>query len=254
MLDGVNACLQADFDAFGAFDMGRGAKPELMRLVAHRLRDVEWHAQYARLSFDFGVEHAAGDEELDLVGTLAEVLMNKRAALFGSRCFLREQARMAFGNGDAATRSDQTRALEFACLDLIAHLDVRKARVADAAHRGNAACELVFQGSLQHVTQNRHADGVARDFLDSSFGVARASRGAVAAEMDVHVDEARHEVFALQIDDLFAAVHLHFGGGADFDDFALVIDEYRCVGCGLHFFCAIEQRGVDKCVRHGYPP
>ena len=41
MFDGIDACFQANLDAFGAFDMGRGAKPEFMSLVAHRLRDIE---------------------------------------------------------------------------------------------------------------------------------------------------------------------------------------------------------------------
>ena len=144
MLDGVDACFQSDLDAFGTFNVGRGAKPKLMRFVAHCLRDIERHAQDARLAFDFSIENAARDEKLDLIGAIAEVLMNERAALFGGRCFFREQARMAFGNGDAAARRDKARTLEFARFDLVAHLDIGIPRVADAAHGGYAACELVF--------------------------------------------------------------------------------------------------------------
>ena len=73
---------------------------------------------------------------------------------------------------------------------------------------------------------------------------------AVANQMHVHVDESRHEVLALQVDDLFAAAHFYFCGGADFDDFSLVIDENCRVEHGLHFFRAVEHRGVDECVRH----
>ena len=250
MLDGVDACFQSDLDAFGAFNMGRGAKPEFMRLVAHRLRDIERHAQNARFAFDFGIENAARDEKLDLIGAIAEVLMNERAALFGGRCFFREQARMAFGNGDAAARCDKARTLEFARFDLVAHLDIGISGVADAAHGGYAACELVFQRRFQHVAQNRHADGIARDFLNRPFGVARTAGRAVANQVHVHIDEPGHEVLALQIDDLLAAAHFDFGGRADLDDFALVIDENRRVGRGLHFLRAVEHRGVDECVRH----
>ena len=250
MLDGVDACFQADLDAFGAFDMGRGAKPEFMSLVAHCLRDIEGHAQDARLAFDFSIENAARDEELDLIGSIAEVLMDERPTLFGSRRFLRKQARMALGDGNAAARCDKARTLEFARFNLVAHLNIGIPGVANAAHSGYAACKLVFQRSFQHVAQNRHANGVARDFLNRSFGVTRTAGRAVANQMHVHVDESGHEVLALQVDDLFAAAHFYFCGGADFDDFALVIDENRCVGRGLHFFRAVEHRGVDECVRH----
>ena len=172
MLDGIDACFQADLDAFGAFNMGRGAKPEFMSLVAHCLCDIEGHAQDARLAFDFSIENAARDEKLDLIGAIAEVLMNERAALFGSCRFLRKQARMALGNGDAAARCDKARPLEFARFNLVAHLDIGIPGVANAAHSGYAACELVFQRSFEHMTQNRHANGVARDLLNRSFGVA----------------------------------------------------------------------------------
>ena len=157
---------------------------------------------------------------------------------------------MALWNGDAAARCDKARTLEFARFDLVAHLDIGIPGVADAAHGGYAACELVFQRSLQHVAQNRHANRVTRDFLNSPLGVARTAGRAVANQVHVHIDESRHEVLALQIDDLLAAAHFYFGGGADLDDFALVIDENRRVGRGLHFFCAVEHRGVDECVRH----
>lgn len=86
------------------------------------------------------------------------------------------------------------------------------------------------------MAQNRHANGVARDLLNSPFGVTRTAGRAVANQMHVHVDESRHEVLALQVDDLFAAAHFYFGGGADLDDFALVIDENCRVEHGPHFF------------------
>ena len=172
MFDGIDARFQADLDAFGAFNMGRGAKPEFMRFVAHCLRDIEGHAQDSRLAFNLGIKNAACDEELDLIGSIAEVLMDERATLFGSCRLLRKQARMALGDGDAAARCDKARTLELARFNLIAHLDIGIPGVADAAHSGYAACKLVFQRGFQHVAQNRHANGVARNFLNRPFGVA----------------------------------------------------------------------------------
>ena len=92
MLDGVDACFQSDLDAFGTFNVGRGAKPKLMCFIAHRLRDIERHAQDSRLAFDFGIKNAARDEELDLIGSIAEVLMDESATLRGSLLFSRTSA------------------------------------------------------------------------------------------------------------------------------------------------------------------
>ena len=98
--------------------------------------------------------------------------MDERTTLFGSCRFLRKQARMPLGNSDAASRCDKAWTLELARFNLIAHLDIGIPGVADAAHGGYAACKLVFQRGFQHVTQNRHTNGVARDFLNRPFGVA----------------------------------------------------------------------------------
>lgn len=78
-----------------------------MRFVAHCLRDIEGHAQDSRLAFNLGIKNATRDEELDLIGSIAEVLMDERTTLFGSRRFLRKQARMPLGNSDAASRCDK---------------------------------------------------------------------------------------------------------------------------------------------------
>ena len=67
VLDGVDAVLQRDHHALRALNVRRDDHAERMCLVARGLDKLGLHAQHARLAHNFGVQHAAGDHQLDKV-------------------------------------------------------------------------------------------------------------------------------------------------------------------------------------------
>ena len=77
MLDGIHAVLQRDDHTLGAFNVRCDEHAERMRLVARGLNERGGHAQHARLAHDLGIQHAAGDHQLDEVGLVPGDLLDE---------------------------------------------------------------------------------------------------------------------------------------------------------------------------------
>ena len=65
--------------------------------------------------------------------------------------------------------------------------------------------------------------------------------------MDMHIDETRHDIGALEIDDLVRGIGTVSVG--DVGD-TVTFHQYRLVCYRLHILCAVKDDAVDKCVFH----
>ena len=245
VLDCVDAGLKRGLHTFGALDMGHDRKANLVRHLTRRRGDIDRHAQHARLAYFGRVEHATRHEQLDNIGTARIQIAHLFGRLVGGIGDLREQPRaMATRHRDACSRRYQTRTLILTGIDGVAHGDVGKQRVARAAHRGHATCQLLLRAAFENVAHDGAPHGII-ELLHQRARIARRNRLARAAQMHMHIDEARHEVRAGQVDDLGPRRSLrHSTRPHPRDDTAL--NSHGHIGLRLHMFRTIQNGRIDK--------
>ena len=245
MLNRVNASLKRGLHALGTLDMGHNRQAHLVRSLARRRGNLHWHAQHARLAHLGSVEHAARHEQLDDIGTARIQVSHLLGRLDGSVGHLGEQARaMAARHRYARSRRHQARTLILAGIDSIAHGQIGKQRVARAAHRGHATCQLLLGAALKNMAHDGAPHGII-ELLHQRTRIARRNRLARTAQMHMHIDEARHEIRTCQVDNLGTRRHLrHSTRPHPCDDTAL--NGHGHIGLRLHMLRTIQNGRIDK--------
>ena len=245
VLDCVDAGLKRGLHTFGALDMGHNGQPHFMRRLARRRGDIDRHAQHARLAYFGRVEHATRYEQLDDVSAARIQVTHLIGRLIGGIGDLREQPRaMATRHRDACSRRYQTRTLILTGIDGVAHGDVGKQRVARAAHRGHAACQLLLGTTFEDVANDGAAHGIV-ELLHQRTRIARRNRLARAAQMHMHIDETRHEIRPCQVDDLGTCRRLRHSTRPHPGDDA-TLDGHGHIGLRLHMLRTIQNGRIDK--------
>ena len=126
----------------------------------------------------------------------------------------------------------------------IAHGKIRKQRVARAAHRGHATCQLLLGAALKNMAHDGAPHGVI-ELLHQRTRIARRNRLARTAQVHVHIDEAWHEIRTCQVDDLGTCRRLrHSTRPHPRDETAL--NGHGHVGLRLHMFRTIQDGRIDK--------
>lgn len=189
--------------------------------------------------------HAARYEQLDDVGTARIQITYLLGRLGGTISHLSEQAcTMATRHRDARSRRHQTRALILAGIDSVTHGNVGKQRVARAAHRGHAACQLLLGTAFEDVANDGAAHGIV-ELLHQRTRIARRNWLARAAQMHVHIDETRHEIRAGQVNDLGPRWSLgHSARSHPGNDATL--DGHGHIELRLHMLRTIQNGRIDK--------
>ena len=225
-----------------------------MRLIHRCRRDLRRHAQHARLAFLLSVEHAAGDEQLHQIALVREAVTHDFTRLIRRFGNVREQPRAVTArHRHAHARGDQARALVLARVDSVAYPHVGESRITHAAHCGDAACQLLLGVFAQRTMQVPTPNGVGNHLLDKVARRACAGGLAVAAQMHMQVDQARHQIRALQIHFLRAGRTHRGGSRPDSADAAIVVHSDGHILLRLHIARAVEQRCMREYVRHGIP-
>ena len=151
---------------------------------------------------------------------------------------------MAARHRDTRSRRHQARTLILTGIDSIAHGKVGKQRVARAAHRGHATCQLLLGAALKNVAYDGAPHGIIELFHQRAR-IARRNRLARTAQMHMHIDEARHEIRPCQVDDLGTCRRLrHSTRPHPRDETAL--NGHGHVGLRLHMFRTIQDGRIDK--------
>ena len=245
VLDRIDAGLKRSLHALGTLDMGHNRKAHIVRRLACRRGNLHRHTQHARLAHLGRIEHAARHEQLNDVGTARIQVAHLFGCLGGTVGHLGEQARtMAARHRDARSRRHQARTLILAGIDSIAHGQIGKQRVARAAHRGHAACQLLLSAALEDMAHDGAPHGII-ELLHQRARIARRNRFARTAQMHMHIDEARHEIRPCQVDDLGARRRLRHGARTNPGDDA-TLDGHGHIGLRLHMLRAIQDGRIDK--------
>ena len=245
MLNRVNAGLKRGLHALGTLDMGHNRKAHIVRRLACRRGNLHRHTQHARLAHLGRIEHAARHEQLNDVGTARIQVAHLFGCLGGTVGHLGEQARtMAARHRDARSRRHQARTLILAGIDSIAHGQIGKQRVARAAHRGHATCQLLLGAALKNMAHDGAPHGII-ELLHQRARIAGRDRLARAAQVHVHIDETGHEIRTAQVDNLGTRGRLrHSTRPHPGDDAAL--NSHGHIGLRLHMLRAIQNGRIDK--------
>ena len=108
---------------------------------------------------------------------------------------------------------------------------------------------MFAQRTMQVPTPN----GVGNHLLDKVARRAGAGGLAIAAQMHMQVDQARHQIRALQVHFLRTRRTHRGGSGPDRADAAVIIHGNGHILLRLHIARAVEQHRVREYVRHGIP-
>ena len=250
VLDRIHAVFERHAHALGTFDMRRNGQAEPVRLAARRADVLRRHFQLARLALFLCIQHAAGDHELDEIGFSLRDLSHVLRGLRGARRLVSERARhMPAGDGNGHVRGENAGPVALTRGDAAAQtrIDVRDA--ADGADRRNAAQKLRFGVALAHGECNAPRERHGRHEFYELAGIALLFGAAARGQMNVQVDEARHEISAFQIDDLKAGEIRPLRD--DIEDLLAVRAQHHAA-LRLHIRAAVEQHAVRVSVFHRF--
>ena len=206
VLDGIHAVLQRDDHTLGAFNVRRDEHAERMRLVARGPDERGGHAQHARLAHDLGVQHAAGDHQLDEVGLVPGDLLNEGSGFRRRMRLIGERARhVSAGDGDCHIRGQHARGENFTRRREIADARVVIRHAADGADRRHAGEQLGFGVALAQIDADLVHQAAGGDEFHEFFRVACFFlRLARSREVHVHIDETRQHIPAAEVDGFIA--------------------------------------------------
>lgn len=119
-----------------------------------------------------------------------------------------------------------------------------KQRIARAAHRGHATCQLLLGAALKNMAHDGAPHGII-ELLHQRARIARRNRLARTAQMHMHIDETGHEIRTCQVDDLGTCRCLrHSTRPHPRDDTAL--NSHGHIGLRLHMLRTIQDGRIDK--------
>ena len=173
-----------------------------MRIIANFPDHLGIHLHLTRRAFFLGIHNAAGDHQFDPIGTLTLQLIDMS---FG---FLDRIGNDRHRTGHVATRygnafigSDDARTGILALQDLITDPCVHVPQTADRTDRRHAAEQLQSGVILDHAVGDDRTDRIGEDQSYQFRIVALLLlRFAIPCQMDMHIDQTRHDIRTIQID------------------------------------------------------
>ena len=232
--------------------MGRHGVAHLMRPLAHRLHHLRRHLQLARHALLFGVQHTAGDHQLHQIHALLPSLLQLGQCLVdGVGRHRHRPGHVAAGNGDALIGRQNAGSHPPSGPNIVPQPGVEVRQTAHRADGGDAGEQLLLGKARHHAVghlpgQSRGEDGLYQLLVVPLLFL----RLAAARQMDVHIDEPRHQIAALQVHHLIARQirPLRY----DVRNAVAVGPQHQSL-TGLHLPCAVQQLATTKCVFHRSP-
>ena len=252
MLDGVHAVLQGHPDALGGLHMGGHGIAQAVGPVADGLHHLRRHLQLAGDALGLGVHDAAGDHQLDEVHALLPGPVHLPEGLWDALRRHGDGARhVAAGDGDALVGGQDPGTRPLSGGDLVPEAGIKVPQSAHGTDGGDAAHDLQPGKARHHTVGRRPGKAGAHQAADQLLVVPPLLLGlSVARQVDVEIDEARHQVLPSQVHGLKALRNGLLRGDAH--DGLPVRQDGQAVP-GQHVPGAVQQVGVAIGVFHGFP-
>ena len=211
--------------------------------VANGFDHFRLHFQLSGRSLFRGIQHTAGDHQLDKIHLLAAGLfeLSKRFGIvMGRNC---HRARhVSPGHRNALVGGKNARCQQSACSGIVPAASVKIRNAAHGTDGGHAAQQFQLRVAAHQPVGHRTGQAIAQNFAHQRSIVPRLCAGlAVARQMHMQIDQTRHDVAAVQIDDLIAIqIHTLIGNGSDL----IILGQQDFVRYRLHLLGAIQQDPV----------
>ena len=253
VLNGIHAVFQRHLHAFGRFGVRRHGIAQLVGLVADGLDHFRRHFQLAGGAFFGGVQHAAGDHQLDKVHPLGAGLgeLGQGLAVVVGRHGHRA-CHVAARHRDALVGGKDTGCQQLAGCGIIPAAGVKIGNAAHGADGGHAAQQFQLCIAAHQPVGHRPGQGIAQDLAHQRCIVAGLCTGfAVARQVHMQVDQAGHHIIAVQVDDL---IPVQIGALVRQRGDGTVLAQQHLVGLGFHMLGAVQQNAVDVGSLHWWFP
>ena len=223
--------------------MGGHPVSQPVRLIADGLDHGRRHLQLAGGPLGGGIQNAAGDHQLDQIHILGvgllQLLQGHGVVLGGHG---HRACHVPAGHRDALVGGEDAGGKDLAPGRIVPAAGVKVGNAAYRAQGRHAAQKLLPGVAADHPVGHRPGEAVAQDPAHQGRVVpGLGAGGTVPGQMDVQVDQARHQPAALQID-LFVSRT----GGAVLHDVRdrLIIHQDHFVQGRLHLLGAVQQNAV----------
>ena len=229
--------------------MGGNGVAQLVGCIADGSDHLRRHLHLAGGALFGGIQHAAGDHQLDEVYLLFTGFFQLRQR-FGVvvRRHRHRACHVPARHRDALVCSQNAGCQHFPGGAVVPAAGVKVRNAAHGAHGGHAAQQLQLGIAAYHPIRYRTGQCVAHELALQRCIVPGLCAGlAVARQMDVQVDEPRAKIPAVQVDDLAAVkacTCIHDGGDL------IVFGQQHLAPHRLHLLGAVQKNAVCVCALH----
>ena len=251
MLDGVHAVFQRHLHALGRFGVGSHGIAQPVGFITDSPDHLRLHLQLAGGALLGGIHHAARDHQLDQVHPLftgpAE-LGQRFGIVVGRHCH--RACHVSAGHRDALVGGKDAGSQDLPLCRVVPAAGIEICQTAHGADGGHAAQQFQLGVTAHQPVSHRPGQAIAQDPAHQCGVIPGLCAGfAVACQMDMQVDEARHQVTALKVHLLIPLT----GGGILHDGGDLLpVHQHHLVGHRLHLFGAVQQDAVEIGSFHPY--
>ena len=229
--------------------MGGHRQTQGMGLVTGGLHHLRGHFQLPGLPLALGVQHTAGDHQLNKIGLILRDLPHQSRRLLRRGSFVGQgPGHVSPGHGHRHVTRQNPGAHSLAGEDLIPQAGVHRLDSAHGAQGGHAGEQLRLGIAYADPEGDGPEDGIAGHQTDDPFRVLLLDGGpSRGGQVDMEVNKPRHHIAAGQVDP-FIIRSLCAGGDDGLDPVAVYKDAQARPG--LHSFRSVQQDTVNQGVFH----
>ena len=229
--------------------MGGHRQAQSVGLVAGGLHQLRGHFQLPGLALALGIQHTAGDHQLNKIGLILRDLPHqsrrllRRGSLIGQR-----PGHMAPGHGHRHVTRQNPGAHRLAGEDFIPQAGIHRLNAAHGAQGSHAGEQLRLGIACADPEGDGPEEGIAGHQTDDLFRVLLLDSGpSRGGQVDMEVNKPRHHIAAGQVDP-FIIRSFRAGGDDGLDPVTVYKDTQARPG--LHGLRAVQQDTVYQCVFH----
>ena len=243
VLDGIHPIFQRHLHALRRFGVCCYGVAQPVGFVANGFDHLRLHFQLSGRSLFRGIQHTAGDHQLDKIHLLTaglSQLSQRFGIVMGRNC---HRARhVSPGHRNAFVGGKNARCKQSARSGIITAASVKIRNAAHGTDGSHATQQFQLRVAVHQPVGHRTGQAIAQNFAHQRSIVPRLCAGlAVARQMHMQIDQTRHDIAAVQIDDLIAIqIHALIGNGSNL----IILGQQDFVRYRLHLLGAIQQDPV----------
>ena len=253
VLNGIYTVFQRSLHARRRFGMSGNSVAQLVGCIADGFDHLRRHLHLAGRALFGGIQHAAGDHQLDKVYLLCAGLFQLRQRLGVVVCrYCYRACHVPARHRDALVGGQNAGCQHLSGGAVVPAAGVKVRNAAHGAHGGHTAQQLQLGITAHQPVCDGAGQPVAQDLTYQRCIVPGLCAGfAVARQMDVQVDEPRAQIPAVQVDDLVAVkAYTRICNGGDL----IVFGQQHLALYRFHLLGTVQKNTVCVCALHVFHP